>query len=221
MALYDITLPLHSRMVVWPGDPEFRLWPVVEPDEDNPFTVSEMHLSTHTGTHVDAPRHILGQGPGVETLPLDVCLGPVRVVDVRGVSAVTASVLEGIGLEPTARLLFLTDNTVLGLVHDSHFHEDFVALTEDGAQWLVDRGVRLVGIDYFSIARYGEEVGVHRILLAAGVVIVEGLDLTAIAPGEYELLCLPLKIVAADGAPARVVLRDINPTSGTTPRSKG
>ncbi len=220
MALYDITLPLRPRMVVWPGDPPFLLRPVVEPDADNPFTVSEMHLSTHTGTHVDAPRHIFAHGHGVEALPLDVLVGPVRVVDARGVPAITASVLERLSRPLLPRVIFLTDNTVRSLMHDGHFHEDFVAVTEDGARWLVDHGVKLVGVDYFSVAPYGREEGPHRVLLAAGVVIVEGVDLTTVTPGDYELLCLPLKVENGDGAPARVLLRDLTATSATTPRRR-
>ncbi len=221
MAVYDVTLPLRPGMVVWPGDREFRLHPSVEPDADNPFTVSEMQLSVHTGTHVDAPRHIFAGREGVETLPLDVLIGPARVVDARGVPALTASVLARLDIPQVPRLLFLTDNTVRGLVHAPRFHEDFVAVTADGARWLVERGVRLVGIDYLSIAPFDEAVEPHRVLLAAGVVVVEGLDLTNVPPGDYELLCLPMKVVGADGAPARVVLRDLTSTSGTTPRRRG
>ncbi|NPA90766.1 MAG: cyclase family protein [Chloroflexi bacterium] len=208
MVLYDVTLPLDATLPVWPGDPPIRVEKVVTPGPGNPFTVSQMQMSVHAGTHVDAPSHILAGGQDVDALPLDVLIGPALVVDARGVARLSAEVLSQLAIpRGVDRVLFLTDNTRLWSERPWRFHTDFVGITEDGARWLVERGVRLVGVDYLSVAPYGEEEGTHRVLLTAGVVIIEGLYLVHVPPGIYELLCLPLKLVHAEAAPARVLLK--------------
>jgi arylformamidase len=159
----------------------------------------------HTGTHVDAPRHFIPGGAGVESLPLAALIGPVRVVSIQHEGAVRVEELERAGLEGVERVLFRTRNS--DQWSDSLFKEDFVYLDPDAAQWLVDRGVSLVGVDYLSVEAFAApEPLTHRTLLGAGVVVVEGLDLSEISPGDYFLSCLPLKLAGADGAPARVVL---------------
>lgn len=178
-------------MITYPGDPEVRLERVSSIADGDVANLSRLDLGVHSGTHVDAPLHFLDGGAAVETLPLDVLVGPCVVVDGLDPAAVPA------GAE---RVLFKTPNSHLW--ERDEFSEDFVKLDGDAARALVERGVRLVGIDYLSI---GDEEA-HRILLRAGVVAVEGLDLREAEPGEYRLVCAPLKLKGAEGAPARVLL---------------
>jgi arylformamidase len=199
--LIDVTQPISERLPVWPGDPPVHIAAV----SDGLPMVSGLSMSCHAGTHVDAPAHFLAGGAGVDALPLDVLIGPARVVQFAGRGLLTANWLAGAAIPAgTVRLLIRSDNSdrVVGA-----FDSDFVALAPDAAPWLLDHGIRLVGIDGPSIEAYvapGDPV--HRALLAAGVIIVENLALAGIAPGGYELTCLPLPIAGCDGAPARVVL---------------
>jgi arylformamidase len=186
-------------MVVYPGDPQVRLQLVSSIRAGALANVSRLDFGVHSGTHVDAPIHFIDGAPAAETLPLEVLVGPARVIDATGVDQLDAEALDGLELEGE-RLLFKTRNSELW-ARDA-FAEDFVSFTESGARRLVERGVRLVGIDYLSI---GDE-GPHGVLLAARVVPIEGLDLRGVEPGEYRLVCAPLKLVGSDGAPARVLL---------------
>lgn len=181
-------------MAVWPGDPPVLVEPLSRVEAGDVAAVSRLALGTHTGTHVDPPAHFLAGGATVDQLPLDVLVGPAVVADLTGGGPIDAARLEALGLaDGTVRLLLKTSATE-GL------------LTPDGAAWLVERGVRLVGADTLSIEPATDNYPVHRCLLGAGVIIVEGLDLTAAAPGRYQLVCLPLRIAGGDGAPARAVL---------------
>jgi len=189
--IIDVSVPVRPGMITYPGDPEVRLERVSSIAGGDVVNLSRLDLGVHSGTHVDAPLHFVDGGPSVETLPLDVLVGPCVVVE---------------GLDPAAvppgaeRVLFKTPNSRLW--DRDEFSEDFVALDAEAARPLVAAGVRLVGIDYLSI---GDEEA-HRILLGAGVVAVEGLDLREVEPGEYRLVCAPLKLEGAEGAPARVLL---------------
>ena len=191
MEIIDVSVPVRPGMVTYPGDPEVRLERVSSIAEGEVANISRLDFGVHTGTHVDAPVHFVEGAAGAETLPLDVLVGPCVVVD---------------GLEPAAvpagseRVLFKTPNGRLW--ERDHFADDFVKLDGEGAQALVAGGVRLVGIDYLSI---GDEEA-HQVLLEAGIVAVEGLDLRRVEPGKYLLVCAPLKLVGSDGAPARVLL---------------
>jgi arylformamidase len=159
------------------------------------------------GTHVDAPDHFLGNGRTVESLPLNILSGRVYVLYLPDTDLITADILAKAEIPPrTRRLLFKTRNSAIWAQGGRTFQKDFVALSPDGAQYLVDRGFKLVGVDYLSVAPYKQSRPTHEILLRAGVIIVEGLDLSAVSPGRYTLQCLPLKLVGADGAPARVIL---------------
>jgi arylformamidase len=208
MAIHDISLSINNQMVVWPGDPSVEITTVHHLDRGDNATVSGLRMGAHTGTHVDAPAHFIKAGVGVDALDLETLVGPCLVVAVQG-RAITSGVLEAAGIpEGTRRVLFATGNGDLWRSGASAFSETFVAVTLDGARWLVDHGVRLVGVDYLSVAPWGQSGPVHRCLLGAGVVVVEGLNLSAILPGPYHLVCLPLKIAGADGAPARAILID-------------
>ena len=191
MQIIDVSVPVRPGMITYPGDPEVRLERVSSIGDGDVVNLSRLDLGVHSGTHVDAPLHFLDGGRGVETLPLDVLVGPCVVVDGLDPAAVPA------GAE---RVLFKTSNSRLW--ERAEFSEDFVALDAEAARALVAAGVRLVGIDYLSI---GDEEA-HRVLLGAGVVAVEGLDLREVEPGEYRLVCAPLKLEGAEGAPARVLL---------------
>jgi arylformamidase len=207
MPLLDVSVRLSDRLPTYPGNPPWEYLPVKRVARGDSSNVSALHLGTHTGTHVDAPRHFFDTGPGVDELPLDVLIGPARVAHFPGVRAVGAAELAAAGLDGVTRLLLRTDNSDLW-ARDGDFTPQFVYLAEDGARLLADRGVRLVGVDYLSVERYkAPGAPTHHALLGAGLVVVEGLDLSAVTPGDYELLCLPLKVAGGDGAPARVILR--------------
>ena len=208
MKIFDISLTLSPDLPIWPGDVPFELEQVESIDRGADANVSRLSASVHIGTHVDAPHHFLNDGRTIEGLPLDVLTGRCYVTQLPdGVQAITAEVLDGISLPAkSTRILFGTSNSRFWSRGETRFQEDFVAITEDGAEWLVEQGVRLVGVDYLSVAPYGDSIPTHRILLQAGVVALEGLDLSAVPRGFYDLYCLPLKLLGADGAPARAIL---------------
>ena len=206
MKVHDISLTLRARMPVFPGEPTPLLEPTSQMKRGDLYNVSRLTLSTHTGTHIDAPLHFLAGGTPVDQLPVDVLVGPALVVVMAVEQEITAADLEAAAIPPgTERLLFKTRNS--RLLDDADFRRNFVYVTLDAARWLVERGVRLVAIDYLSVERMDAQPNiVHQTLLRAGVVIVEGADLRQVAPGSYLLACLPLKIEGADGSPVRAVL---------------
>lgn len=205
-AWIDISMPLANGMTVWPGDAPPRFAQTAWLDQGDLCNVTRMDVSVHTGTHMDAPRHFLRGGAGVETLPLEAVLGPARVIAIAHPRAITAAELPA-DLERGERILFRTRNSDRDLLRQP-FAEDFVFIAQDAAHALAAAGVQTVGIDYLSVGGFREDlVETHEILLGAGIWIIEGLDLTRIEPGRYELACLPLKIVGSDGAPARAALR--------------
>ena len=204
---YDISLPVSAEMPVWPGDPAIRI-EKVSSARHNGFNVSRLEMGTHTLTHMDAPRHVKDRGTPVDRLPLDLLIGPAVVVEPRYEgNLITATDLGELGIRNTERLLIRTRNSELWMGGPYEFESDFVSLTKDAARWLVSRGIKLVGVDYLSIeALDSEELEVHRTLLENDVVVVEGLNLSQVPEGRYQLICLPLKVRGGDGAPARVVL---------------
>jgi arylformamidase len=207
MRTYDVTLTITHDMPVWPGDTPPTLVRTGSIEKGDNANTSEVTLSVHTGTHVDAPDHFLGNGKTIEQLSLDSLLGRAYVLHLPDVDQITAAVLERADIPPrTRRLLFKTRNSEYWAKGVKEFQTGFAGLTEDAAQLLVDRNVRLVGIDYLSIAPYKKSRPTHRLLLEAGVVIVEGLDLSHVSQGRYTITCLPLKLGGSDGAPARVIL---------------
>lgn len=213
--MIDISVPLRSPMPVWPGSEGFRLSRTARLDGGDSANVSLLRSDVHVGTHVDAPWHFVEGGPTAEQLPLEALVGPATVAHLPGLDRVTAQDLMGLGLPPgVERLLLRTRNSELWREGVTEFRQDYVALTGDAAQWVVESGIRLIGVDYLSVQRYGDGPQTHLALLSAGVVVLKGLDLSEAAPGEYELLCLPLRLVGADGAPARAVLRPIPGTMG-------
>ena len=206
MKVYDISLTLRQRMPAYPGEPTPVIEPMKQIERGDFCNVSRLTIATHTGTHIDAPLHFLPGATSVDRLAVDVLVGPALVVEMAVDQEITAADLEAAAIPPgTERLLFKTRNS--RLLDDDDFRRDFVYLTLDAARWLVERGVRLVAIDYLSVEQMDAQPNiVHETLLRAGVVIVEGADLRQVAPGPYLLACLPLKIAGADGSPVRAVL---------------
>lgn len=205
--IHDISLPITPDLALWPGDPPIEIERVADIASGDAFTVTRFAATAHLGTHVDAPAHCLPGGAGVEALALDRLVGPARLLDVGGVDRIDRAVLEALDLPPgPARLLFRTRNSAAAAAEPSRFRPDYVGIAGDAAAWLVERGTRLVGIDGPSIAPMDELEEPHRTLLGAGIVVVEGLALAAVPPGDYLLVCLPLKLVGADGAPCRAIL---------------
>lgn len=207
MTIYDISLPITPTLPVWPGDPPVRLSQPSHLERGDICTITRLDMGAHTGTHLDAPAHFIRGGATVESLDLDALIGPALVVNAAGLGHLTAEALEALAIPPgVQRLLLRTDNSAIWQRCQTAFAENFTAIEPSGAHWLVQRGVRLVGIDYLSVAPFDDGVPTHQILLGAGVIAVEGLDLSAIEPGEYQLVCLPIKIGGSDGAPCRAVL---------------
>ena len=207
MRLYDITVPVENGMPVWPGDPAVRLDRVASIAQGAHANVSSLSCGVHVGTHVDAPVHFLDGGPSVEAMPLDALIGRAFVADLRRATRIDAEALDKARIPPRVqRILFRTRNSEFWRRGEKTFQTGFVAVDASGAEWLVRRKVRLVGVDYLSVAPYKDSRATHQILLGAGVVILEGVDLSRVPSGAYQLYCLPMKLVGSDGAPARAVL---------------
>ena len=199
---------IGSGVPPWPGEPAPVVTHLSDMARGDDCTVTRMDFAVHYGTHLDAPLHFISGGGDVAGLDLAILMGPCHVARVD--DTVDAIGADAFPIPPgCTRLLVRTRNSALWNDPAHAFVRDFVAFTPEGAQWLVDSGIRLVGIDYLSVQRFADaEPTTHRILLGAGVIAVEGLDLRGIEPGAYELTCLPLKLIGADGSPCRVVLTD-------------
>jgi arylformamidase len=207
MRVYDISIGITPEMPVWPGDPPVELERVKHISEGANANVSRIACGVHVGTHVDAPVHFIDGEAGIESLSLKVLNGRAYVVHLSDASVIDEATLEGAGIPPrTRRVLFKTRNSEYWENSVNTFQKDFVAVDASGAAWLVRKGVQLVGVDYLSVAPFGQSREPHRILLGNNVVIVEGLDLSQVSQGRYTLHCLPLKLVGSDGAPARAIL---------------
>ena len=201
-------MSIRNSMISWPSDGPVRIDRVRSMDDGERLNQSRLELSAHTGTHIDAPVHFIPDGHGIDSVPLDRLIGPAVVVCIPGVREIGADELRKVNIPTgTERLLLKTDNgEFLGM---KEFNKGFSFVSPEGASCLVDLGIRLVGIDYLSVAAYGSGEVVHRTLLGAGMVIVEGVDLRTVPEGPYNLIALPLKIAGCDGAPARVVLQEL------------
>jgi arylformamidase len=208
MQIYDVSLTITPDLPVWPGDPSIVLERVGKMEQGGEANVSHISMGVHVGTHVDAPFHFLGgDAVKVDELSLRTLIGPVYLVHLPEVDVITAQVLDEADIPTrTRRVLFKTRNSEYWTQGEKTFQKKFVAISPDGAHYLVKRGVQLVGVDYLSVAPYEDGGPTHRILLNAGVVVVEGLDLSEVSAGRYILYCLPIKLGGADGAPARTIL---------------
>ena len=210
MKVHDVSLVMRPGMPTWPGEDGPKITPLRRIAKGDAANVSVVTFSDHTGTHVDPPVHFIEGAGTVDHLPVDALVGPCRVVAFDGPGHISAAWLERAVVSPSVqRILFKTRNSERWREPVKPFDRDFVALDRTAARWCVDRGLKLVGIDYLSIEPQGPEkegYPAHKTLLAAGIVIIEGLDLRAVSAGSYELVCAPLKIAGGDGAPARVFL---------------
>lgn len=212
MKIYDITVPIRHGMPIYEGDPGVQIEPWSALAKGDSANVSFLKLGAHTGTHVDAPAHFVQGANTIDKLPLEILIGRARVVRVPDeIVAIDPNFLTGCDLDGVERIIFHTRNSAFW--NEEGFRKDFTHLSPEAAQVLVDGGIKLVATDYLSIEKFhsGDHL-THLTLLRNNVVIIEGLNLSEVLPGDYELICLPLKIAegAGDGAPARVVLRTMS-----------
>ena len=208
-AWIDISVPLTDGMLHWPGDPPVSVTRVKDITQGSSANVSLLSMGAHSGTHVDAPVHFIPGGKGIDEASLSALVGRARVIEISDGASITVEELTRHRIRRGERILFKTRNSSSAW-HRNPFAEDFVYLSDAGAQYLVSRGVTLVGADYLSVGSYRHGGGeVHRILLAGGIWLIEGLDLSGVIAGNYQLICLPLRVVQGDGAPARAILRPL------------
>jgi arylformamidase len=203
----DVSVSLRSGMVHWPDNPPVRIERALNIEHGDVANVSEISMGAHTGTHMDGPIHFVRQGKGLDEMPLEATMGLARVIEVSDPESIKPDELDPHGLRRNERILFKTQNSARHWSTED-FIKDFVYVSQEAARYLADRGIRTVGVDYLSVGGFrkdGEET--HRALLEAGIWVIEGLVLSEVEPGEYELVCLPIKIERSDGAPARAILR--------------
>jgi arylformamidase len=206
----DISAPVRNGMVHWPGDPPFHIERAHDQSKGDVATVSKMTLGVHTGTHMDAPLHFIRGAQTIDKMPLDATIGPARVIPVKDRKSVKVEELQQFQIAAGERILFKTANSDHAWNSDQ-FQEDFVFISRDAAAYLAKCGVRTVGVDYLSVGGFREDgLETHQALLAAGIWIIEGLNLGGVEAGDYELICLPLKLIGAEGAPARAIIRSID-----------
>lgn len=204
MRIHDITVPLSSDLPVYPDDPPITIEPWSLIAEGGHANLSRISLGSHSGTHLDPPRHFSDAGITVDQIPLELLIGKAQVVEIAEVKEIGRRELEHLPVKGAERVLFKTRNSQLW--QEQGFREDYAALTADGAQYLCEMGVRLVGIDYLSVEPFHGDGSVHRTLLNNGIPVIEGLNLAEVPRGEYQLICLPLKVSCGDGAPVRALL---------------
>jgi len=203
----DISVPVRNGMVHWPGDPPFHIERALDQAKGDVATVSQMTLGVHTGTHMDAPLHFIRNGRTIDEMPLDATVGRARVIQIHDPKSIRRPELLPQAISAGERILFKTANSAKAWATD-RFEENFVFIAQDAARYLAECRVLCVGVDYLSVGGFREDgPETHHALLEAGIWIIEGLDLNAIEPGEYELACLPLRLIGSEGAPARAILR--------------
>ena len=205
MKLIDVSVPLDGTLPNYPGNTPFELEAIKRIARGDSSNVSSVRMSAHAGTHVDAPRHFFDNGQGTDTIPLEMLFGRTSVIEVTSRKGIGPEDLASIAPEDV-RLLIKTSNSRLW--GSAEFHADYVGVTEAGARHLIGHGIKVVGVDYLSVEEFKKPgAPAHHVLLGGGTIVIEGLNLRDVEPGVYEMFCLPLRIVGADGAPARVVLR--------------
>lgn len=203
----DVSVPLSNTLAHWPGDPPFDLARELDMATGAALNLSSFSTCAHVGTHMDAPLHFLANGASMDELPLEAVIGRARVIGIEDRSRITARELEQHHIQPGERILFKTTNSSRDW-SELPFQTQFVSVSAEAAHFLASRRPALVGVDYLSVGAFeGDGVETHRALLSAGIWIIEGLNLGNVDPGDYELICLPLRIQGAEGSPARAVLR--------------
>ena len=206
MTFYDVTLPISNAMITWPSDPAVSITGTSLISQGGFCNLSELKIGSHCGTHIDAPSHFLENGRTIDQLALENLIGETTVFEFKNKENIDVCDIKQLRFDNVKRVLFKTVNSSYWKL--SAFKKDFVYLTKDAAQYLVDKGIRLVGVDYLSVEKFESQLAeTHNILLRNDVIILEGLDLSTVEPGRYELIALPLKIKDGDGSPARVILK--------------
>lgn len=213
MNIYDISIPITTVMPVWPGDPPVDLVQVSAIAKGDSANVTRLSMSVHTGTHIDAPKHFFEEGISVDQIPLTKMIGPVLVIEIDPqVNVISEQILKSHPnhalLNEAKKVLFRTRNSNLWSQFPDSFHQNYVGIDASGARYLRDFHLDLIGIDYLSVAPFDETERPHQVLLSDGCILLEGLDLSGVPGGVYEIICLPLNIPACEGAPARVILVD-------------
>ncbi|MFC2062563.1 cyclase family protein [Chloroflexota bacterium] len=203
----DISVPLEDAMVHWPNNPETSIRRFKDIKQGASSNVTMISMGSHTGTHMDAPIHFIEEGVGINNIPLTDLIGKARVIEIRDSESIKPEELTRNRIHRGERILLKTENSLRDW-QKMKFLEDYVFISDTAADFLVDRGVRLVGIDYLSVGSFKQGGSyVHKTLLCNGVWIIEGLNLSNVPPGRYDLICLPLRIAGGDGAPARAIIR--------------
>jgi len=209
-AWIDVSVTVRHGMPHWPDNPPIVMQRPMELLRGHACNLSHLAMGVHTGTHIDAPVHFIHQAAGIDEMPLAATMGPARVIEIADPRVITADELRGHSLQAGERVLFRTANSPRCWQAD-RFVEDFVYISEQAAEHLAETRVRTVGVDYLSVGGYhADGAKIHRILLSAGIWIIEGLDLSAVSAGRYEMICLPVKLHGSDGAPARALLRPLS-----------
>lgn len=221
--LIDITIPFRDGMVHWPSDFAPRIERIMDVDRGDEVTISKLQVLSHTGTHIDAPLHFVPKGGTIDEMPLDTMIGPARVIEIKDPESVKLEELAPYDVQRGERILFKTQNSSK-LYKTDEFSKEYVFVTYEAAEYLVNRGIVLVALDYLSVSKYETEADwdsvteyltksdvhrVHRIFLKNGIYILEAVDLSDVEPGEYELICLPIKLDRGDAGLARAVLRPL------------
>ena len=210
MTYIDVSLAIHKGLIVWPGDPPVKLDWQARIGAESHSNITTLNICAHTGTHVDAPFHFLPHGKTVDTLELEKMIGKVRIIDIPdSIQVLSGPYFASLDFPQSKRILFKTRNSSFWAQNTKKFMQNYVALDSSGATWLVEHGIEVVGIDYLSIATFEATQEPHEILLGAGLIVIEGLDLSNVNAGEYKLICLPINLVGRDGAPARVILETL------------
>ncbi len=205
----DISIPIKNKMIAWPGNSEAEVRRDMEIAKGDTANLTHLDISAHTGTHMDAPLHFIDDGKDISRIPLSAVAGEARVIEISNVDVIEVADLEKHKIRKDERILFKTRNSNSNW-DEEPFNKDFVYLSTEAAEYLANLKVRTIGIDYLSISGFQKnEVRVHKAILGAGIWVIEGLNLMGINPGKYELVCLPLKILKGDGAPARAIIRPI------------
>ena len=209
----DISVPLYNGMVVWPGDPPFHRELVMRMDGGDVCNVSKITSTVHIGTHMDAPYHFVKDGQGIDAMPIEATIGRARVIRLEDPDLIRVSEIEPHNVGAGERVLFRTRNSDIAW-KTGEYQKRFVHIPAETARYLAARKVRTVGVDYLSVGGFDTDgPQTHQALLGAGIWLIEGLNLASVEPGDYELVCLPLKIVGSDGAPARAVVRKATTTA--------
>lgn len=205
--LIDISVRLAPGMPIWPDSVGIRVQRTRSFAAGDQVNVSRLDMDVHCGTHVEGPLHLLDGGAPLEAFPLETFVGPAFVAYLPDADAIGSAELDRAGIPMgIERLLLRTRNSELWAAGEQSFRTDYVALSSDGADWLVRKKIRLVASDYLSVQQFGDDPETHRILMRAQVAILEGVNLADVEPGDYRLICLPLWLGDSEAAPARAVL---------------